>query len=191
MARTVTQVERVEGERSQAGGGPQLSAPVVERYYRLQPGDLGGLHAPPRAAIVRFASTQGIERPAPVLHFDGMAKPLVLDGANVAVIARIAGSALQRDWLRQRVMLAVVVEGNTPVIRLFAPDDPALSALRRKSVQVERVRVRNQFLRQLLRAALVFGALLAAAMAAVYVIENWAAILAAVLAAVDALRNAS
>jgi hypothetical protein len=191
MARTVTQGERVEGERSQTGGIPQFSAPVVERYYRLQPGDLGGLHARPRAATIRFVGTQGIERPAPVLHFEGMAKPLVLDGANVTAIVRIAGSALQRDWLRQRVMLGVVVEGNTHIIRLFALDDPALSALRRKSAQVERVRVRSQFLRQLLRAALVFGALLAAAAAAVYIIENWTAILAAVLAVVDALRNSS
>lgn len=192
MARTITQAERVEGERSLAVQAPaQMRAPVVDRRYRLLPADLGGLHARPRPATVRLVGTQGIECPAPVLHFAGMSKPLLLDAANVVAIARIAGSPLQRDWLQQKVVLAVVVEDGGPVIRLFAPSDPALSTLRRKSVQVERARVRSRYLRQFLRALLAFGGLITAAIAAVYLIENWPALLAVALAAIDALRSSS
>ncbi len=135
MPRTVTQSARVDGERTQAVTQPQ---PVVDRLYRLQPSDLGGVHARPRRATVRFVGTQGIERPALVLHFQGIAKPLVLDGPNVLAIASLAGSPLQRDWLGKEVVLAVVAEHNNLAVRLFAPADPALAGLRRKSVQVER-----------------------------------------------------
>lgn len=186
MARTVTQSERVEGEHSMAFTQP---LPVVDRLYRLQPADLGGLHARPRRATVRFVGTQGIERPAPVLHFQGVAKPLVLEGGNVLAMASLAGSPLQRDWLGKEVVLGVVVEDNIPSIRLFAPGDPALAGLRRKSVHAERARTRSLYLRQVIRAALVFLVLLAAAYAIVYVIDNWATLVAAVLAFVAALRS--
>jgi hypothetical protein len=140
---------------------------------------------------VRFVGAQGIERPSPVLHFEGVAKPLVLDGANVSAIARLAGSPLQRDWLGHEVVLAVLVEGQAPVIRLFAPGDPALAGLRRKSVQVEHAKARSQYMRQMLRAGIVFLGLIAAGYVAVYLIENWSALLAAALSVVDILRNNS
>ncbi len=114
MARTVTQSERVEGERSQAVMQPQ---PVVDRLYRLQPADLGGVNARPRRATVRFVGTQGIERPAPVLHFQGIAKPLILDAANVTAMAALAGSPLQRDWLGKDVVLAVVGQATNRTFR--------------------------------------------------------------------------
>jgi hypothetical protein len=186
MTRTVSQTERVEGERSRNADAAQ---PVVDRLYRLQPADLGGLHARPRDAIVRFVGTQGIERPSPVLHFEGIAKPLVLDRSNVAAITRIAGSPLQRDWVRRKLVLAVTIEGQAPVIRLFAPGDPALRDLQRKSMRVERAQARREYLRRALRAAVLFAGLLAAAFVAIYLVENWAALLAAALAAFDALRN--
>jgi hypothetical protein len=188
MARTVTQAERMEGERSQAA---DRSLPVVDRLYRLQPADLGGVHARPRPATVRFVSAQGIERPAPVIHFQGMAKPLVLDAANVSAMANLAGSPLQRDWLGLEVVLAVVVEGDTPRIRLLAPGDPALAGLHRKSVQAERTKALHLYTRQALRAAVLFLGLIAASYTAIYLIDNWAALLAALLSVVDALRNNS
>jgi hypothetical protein len=186
MARTVTQPERVEGERSQAVIQPQ---PIVDRLYRLQPADLGGVHAPPRSATVRFVGTQGIERPAPVLHFQGIAKPLVLDAANVTTMAALAGSPLQRDWLGKEVVLGVVVEDNMPVVRLFASGDPALAGLRRKSVQAERAKTRSLYLRKAMRAAVVFLVLIAATYGVVYVIDNWATLAAAILSFVNALRS--
>ena len=186
MARTVNQSERVEGERSQAVLQPQ---PVVDRLYRLQPADLGGIHARPLRATVRFVGTQGIELPAPVLHFQGIAKPLVLDAANVTAMAALAGSPLQRDWLGTDLVLAVVVESGTPAIRLFGPGDPALAGLQRKSVQVERAKTRSLYLRQAMRAAGVFLVLIAAAFGVVYVIDNWAVLTAAVLSFVAALRS--
>src|SRR5688572_23933069 len=137
MAHTATQAKRIDGERNQAADS---QVPVVDRLYRLQAADLGGVHSRPRSATVRFVGAQGIERPAPVLHFAGVAKPLVLDAANVAAIVRLAGSPLQRDWLGQEVVLAVVSEEETPVVRLFAPGDPALAGLRRRSVRAERTK---------------------------------------------------
>ena len=188
MARTETQAKRVDGERNQAAERP---LPVVDRMYRLQPADLGGVHSRPRTVIVRFVGAQGIERPTPVLHFQDVAKPLVLDGANVSAIARLASSPLQRDWLGQEVVLAVVVEGQAPVIRLFAPGDPALAPLRRKSVQAEHAKTLNLYMRQALRASLLFLGLIVVGYVALYLIEKWAALLAAVLSVVDALRNSS
>lgn len=189
MARTVNQSERIEGERSQAVLRPQ---PVVDRLYRLQPADLGGVHARPQRATVRFVGTQGIERPVPVLHFQGIAKPLVLEGANLTTMAILAGSPLQRDWLGKDVVLAVVADdaaGSPPAIRLFAPGDPALAGLRRKSVQVERARTRSLYFRQAMRAAAVFLVLLIAAIGVVYVIDNWAALAAAALSMINTLRG--
>ena len=189
MAGTVNQSERIEGERSQAVLRPQ---PVVDRLYRLQPADLGGVHARPQRATVRFVGTQGIERPAPVLHFQGIAKPLVLEGANLTAMALLAGSPLQRDWLGKDVVLAVVADdaaGSLPAIRLFAPGDPALAGLRRKSVQVERARTRSLYFRQALRAAVVFLVLLIVAFGVVYVIDNWAALTAAALSLINTLRG--
>jgi hypothetical protein len=72
---------------------------------------------------------------------------------------------------------------------VFAPDDPALTAIRRRSIRAERAQARSHYLRQALRAALVFGGLIAVAVLAFYLVENWTLILEAVLSAVDALRN--
>jgi hypothetical protein len=188
MARTETQSGRMEGEHRQA---VETRLPVVDRLYRLQPADLGGMHARPHSVVVRFVGSQGVERPVPVMHFEGVAKPLMLDAVNVAAIVRIAGSSLPRDWLRTEVVLAVVVEDGLPCIRLLAPGDPMLGALRRKSAAVERTRAFRLYLRQALRAALAFGSLAAILLLAVFLIENWAALLAMVLSAFAALRNAS
>jgi hypothetical protein len=176
----------MEGERSQAVEGRQ---PVVDRLYRLQPADLGGLHARPRDAVVRFVGMQGVEHPTPVLHFEGIAKPLLLDGPNIAAITRITGSPLPRDWLRKVVVLAVVDEGQGLIVRLYPPGAPVLAKLHRRSVQAERAQARRLYLRQALRAALLFAGLGAIAFLAIFLIENWAALLAVVLGAVDALRN--
>ncbi|MFN8464101.1 MAG: hypothetical protein U0X20_01060 [Caldilineaceae bacterium] len=186
MARTVNQSERVEGERSQAAVQTQ---PVVDRLYRLQPADLGGVNARPRRATVRFVGTQGIELPAPVLHFQGIAKPLVLDAVNVTSMAALAGSPLQRDWLGKDVVLGVVVEDNTPVVRLFAAGDPVVAGLQRKSVQAERARTRSLYFRKAMRAAVVFLVLIVAAYGVVLVINNWTTLIAAVLSFVNDLRS--
>jgi hypothetical protein len=189
MARTVTQVERVDGERSLS---LDKSISVVDRFYRLQPADLGEAIPRPRKVTVRSVGTQGIERPLPVLYFEGVAKPLVLDAPNVDAITHIAGSPLQHDWLGQTVVLAAVGQGNNMLaVRIFAPGDSALKALHRKSVRAEHARARSIYIRQATRAAFLFAGLIAAGIVAIFVIENWAMLLEAVLSAVDALRNSS
>jgi hypothetical protein len=176
----------VEGERQH---GATVSAQVVERYYRLQPSDLGGPDAPPRAATVRLVGVQGVEEPSPVLHLAGIAKPLLLDAANVAAIARIAASPLQRDWTGHAVALAVVREGGAPVIRLLAPGDPVVAELRRKSQAAARTRAAAVALQRALRYAVALLGISLLAGAAFYLFENWAMLLELGTTFLDGLLN--
>ena len=128
-------------------------------------------------------------QPQPMLHLAGLTKPLLLDAANVAALTRIAASPLQRDWVGREVTLAVVPEGSQLVIRLFAPDDPALGALRRKSRAAARARTTARWLRRLLRYALILLFLLALASAALYVYQNWAMLTELVTTLVNGLLS--
>jgi hypothetical protein len=186
MARTISQAERVEGERQH---GTVSAAAVVDRYYRLQPADLGGADAAPRPAVVRLVGAQGVEQPSPVLHLAGLVKPLLLDAANMAVLTRIAASPLQRDWVGREIVLAVVSEQGAPVIRLFAPGDPAVAELRRQSQRTARARVLALRLRQLLRYALVLLFLLLLAGAALYLFENWSTLLELATTLIEGFLN--
>lgn len=190
MSRTISQADRIEGER-QHRMGEQVS--VVDRLYRLQPADLGGTHAPPRTAVVRQVGAQGIEQPQTMLHLAGLTKPLLLDAANVAALTRITASPLQRDWVGREVALAVVPANSSPnaplTIRLFAPDDPYLDVLRRKSQTAARARATTALLRRLLRYASVLLALLVLAAAAFYVYQNWATLLELGTTLIDGMLN--
>ena len=194
MSRTISQAERIEGER-QHRLGEQPS--VVHRFYRLQPADLGGIDAPPRAATVRHVSAQGIEQPQPMLHLGGLTKPLLLDAANVAALTRITASPLQRDWVGREVVLAVVPsEGSaengpsTPLaIRLFAPDDPYLNLLRRKSQAAARARATAIFIRRALRYAFALLVLVVILAAALYLYQNWATLVELATTLIDGLLN--
>ena len=202
MSRTISQAERIEGER-QHRLGEQPS--VVHRFYRLQPADLGGIDAPPRPATVRHVSAQGIEQPQPMLHLAGLTKPLLLDAVNVAALTRIAASPLQRDWVGRDVVLAVVptesstesstesgTESSTAaplVIRLFAPDDPYLNVLRRKSQAAARARATAAFVRRGLRYASVLLVVLLLAAAALYLYQNWAMLVELATTLIDGLLN--
>jgi hypothetical protein len=182
MARTISQAERIEGERQHGTAAP---APVVDRYYRLQPSDLGGVDAPPRTVVVRLVGVQGFEEPLPLLHLTGLVKPLLLDAANVAAITRIAASPLQRDWAGREVVLAVVRENGAPVIRLFAPGDPAVADLRRRSQVAARTRALAARLRRALRYSLVLLGVTLVAAAALYLFENWATLLELAVTLID------
>ncbi len=188
MARTISQAQRVEGERGQAAATAQQS--VVDRQYRLQAADLGGLHSHPRLLTIRMVGMQGIEQPSPLLHFTGFAKPLRLDAANVAAVARIAGSPLQRDWAGKSVVLAVVAAEGAPVLHIFAPDDPALIALRRKSRQAERARLSRAYLRRAAQIVWMLLGLSAALLVAFSLFQNWALLLTAVQSLMESVRNA-
>jgi len=185
MAGTVSQADRIEGERQHG----MAIMPVVDRYYRLQPVDLGGLFAGPRIAVVRQVGAQGFEQPQPILHLTGIAKPLLLDESNVAALARIAGSPLQRDWVGREVAVAVVAEDGALAIRLFAPADPQVESLRRKSRAAARSRTTSLWLRQLLRYTLLVASLLLAGGAALYLLENWGMLLELGATLLDGLIN--
>jgi hypothetical protein len=173
MAGTVSQADRIEGERQH---GTAIT-PVVDRYYRLQPVDLGGLYGEPRIVVVRQVGAQGFEQPQPILHLAGIAKPLLMDVRNVAALAQIAASPLQRDWVGREVALVVVSEGGALAIRLFAPSDPTVERLRRKSQAAVRARTMTLWLRQLFRYTLLLLSLLVVGGVALYLVENWAMLL--------------
>lgn len=186
MAHTVSQARRVEGERQHGTAAP---AQVIDHYYRLQPRDLGGLHALPRPANVRLVGVQGVEEPLPVLHLAGIPKPLLLDATNMAALTRIAASPLQRDWVGREVVLAVVPENGAPVIRLFASGDPTVADLRRKSQSAARAQALAAGLRRTLRYTLLLLALVLLAATALYLFENWAMLLELVTTFLDGLIN--
>ena len=187
MARTVSQADRIEGERQHG----TAIAPVVDRYYRLQPVDLGAIYAEPRLAVVRQVGAQGFEQPQPILHLTGIAKPLLVDAHNAAALARICGSPLQRDWVGREVALAVVTEGNALAIRLFAPGDPQLESLRRKSRAAVRSRTTALWLRQALRYTMLVLSLLVVGFVALYLVENWSMLTELGTTLLDGLINPS
>lgn len=185
MARTVSQADRIEGERQHN----TAIAPVVDRYYRLQPVDLGGLYAEPRIAVVRHVGAQGFEQPQPILHLAGIGKPLLLDATNVAALAEITASPLQRDWIGCEVAIAVVTENGALAIRLYSPTNPELKSLRRRSRDAVRARTASLWLRKLTRYALLVLSLLLVGGVALYLFENWDMLMELGATLLDGLLN--
>lgn len=112
MTQANTQVERL---RAEALHRPVADPGVVTLRYRLQPADLP---EGKRSVVVRTVSAQGIETAAPVVHFEGIAKPLLMDATNVAAMTQQAGSPLYSEWVGVKVTLYVISEGDAERIRL-------------------------------------------------------------------------
>lgn len=69
---------------------------TVDYRYRLIAADLGGR---PRTVMVTRVSYQGVENLQPMLHFEGIAKPLALDATQRLVVSQIARSTAVSDWV--------------------------------------------------------------------------------------------
>ena len=151
-----SQIDRTNAERQRQS---VVEPGVVATRYRLQPADL-----PERQQfVVRVVVGQGVETFTPVLHFAGLAKPLVLDAANATAMAALAASPLFDDWVGCSVELRVVTEAGFAQIRLGpVAGQPARHAP--DSLPKGRT----------LRGALLLVVVLLLAIGVVYLVEHWA-----------------
>ena len=69
---------------------------TVDHRYRFIAADLGGRS---RTVMVTRVSYQGVENLQPMLHFEGIAKPLALDMTQRLVVSQIARSTAVSDWV--------------------------------------------------------------------------------------------
>ena len=100
-------------------------------------------------ATITNVTLQGLESLQPVLHFDDIAKPLVLGPEQCDELAYITGSAVLAEWIGTRLLLVANHERSPAVIELQAADEPQVS--RRPSVP----RARNPALSSRIRQTLV------------------------------------
>jgi hypothetical protein len=77
-------------------------SPIVDENYRIQAADLQGLA---RQVVIANVTYQGVEAMAPVLHFEGLSKRLVLAPEQVNQIVEITGTTLFRQWIGRAIIL--------------------------------------------------------------------------------------
>lgn len=159
MAYLFTQTTRVNAERN---ARPPARPDVVALRYRLQPADL-----PDRQqVVVRTVVGQGIETLSPVLHFGGLAKPLVLDAANATAMAAMTGSPLFGDWSGCQIELRVVKHNEVARILLGRVQPQAAGPTQAEPALLQ-TKWRN------LRSALLLVGILLLALTAVYLVDHW------------------
>ncbi len=94
-------------------------SPIVDNRYRLTPADLNGR---PRQVVVKAVTMEGVETMTPVLHFEGVARPLTLGLAQRTDMALIARSTLTTDWVGVSLVLRPVKAEGQDVIALQSID---------------------------------------------------------------------
>lgn len=75
---------------------------IVDAEYRLQPADVAGR---PCRLVITNVSYQGVEQLAPVLHFEGMTKRLVLSADCVRDLVNLSGTPIFSNWIGITVVL--------------------------------------------------------------------------------------
>ncbi len=75
--------------------------------YRLHPRDLDEQ----RTATIRRVTYEGVEALRPVLHFEGVAKPLVLSVEQGRALMRLTGESLCERWIGHEVTLSPAEDG--------------------------------------------------------------------------------
>ncbi|MBK8049773.1 MAG: hypothetical protein IPK16_23300 [Anaerolineales bacterium] len=164
MPRAASQSERLANEvRHRAPPAPD----IVGMRYRLQTTDLPEI---PLRTRVRAVSGQGVENVAPLLHFIGVAKPLVLGAANIAAMIRITGSPAYDDWIGCEVQIYRGQEGEEPVVRIASALEPVTPA--RAYLPAEPQTAQRSIRRRW--PALLLLLAVAIALIVVYLIDNWA-----------------
>jgi hypothetical protein len=78
------------------------TSPIVDANYRLHPIDLQGIA---RQVVIANISFQGVENMAPVLHFVGQTKRLVLSADQVRQMIDITGTSLFPQWIGVTIIL--------------------------------------------------------------------------------------
>ena len=91
------------------------TSPIVDQRYRLTPADLQG-----RSAVVTIMNVtlQGVEELHPVLHFDTIRKPLVLDPRQCDDVAHLTRSTIMQEWIGARLLLMPRLGDAGPTIEL-------------------------------------------------------------------------
>lgn len=135
---------------------------IIDRLYRLTPADLNGR---PRQVVIKGVTLEGVEFTHPLLHFEGVARPMALDLTQRTDMAVIARSTLLADWI-----------GISLVLRPIKTDGQEAIALQPIDVQETQAPIAWKPKRDAptssLRALFVMLALLLMAFAAVFIIEN-------------------
>jgi hypothetical protein len=93
---------------------------TIDTQYRLHPADLGGRA---RTVFVARITFDGVEELTPLVHFEGMARPLALDAQQRIQMAHIARSALLADWIGMALVLRPVRAEGEETIRLHGLED--------------------------------------------------------------------
>lgn len=94
---------------------------LVDERYRLTVDDLADR---PRRVRIANVTTQGLEELVPVLHFEGIAKRLVLTPAQSQQMIRVSGSTLFADWVGCSLVLQPRRVGSERQITIQPPDGP-------------------------------------------------------------------
>jgi hypothetical protein len=92
-------------------------SPIVDANYRILPEDLEGIA---RHVIVANVTYQGVEEMAPVLHFAGQTKRLVLSAEQVGQMIEITGTTLFPQWVGVAIILQPHVAQNGSSILIKA-----------------------------------------------------------------------
>lgn len=166
MSRTLSQAERVAAERSLQ---QYIEPNLAERQFRLQAADFADMPAGGHTLVVRAVGTQGVERLAPVLHFEGLAKPLVLDPVDVTAMARLTGSPLWSDWMGKAIPLHIAYEDGQRHVRIGHPTPAQRAAV---LADPERLAKARRAIWRRVRVALMIALLVVLAIVAVYLVEN-------------------
>ncbi len=136
---------------------------TIDIRYRLQPADLGGN---PRSVLVRAVTLQGVETLTPLVHFEGLARPLALDLNQRIQIAEIARSHLLVDWIGLPLVLRPERMKGLETIRLVGTAEQAGGAVPVTSTNWVKQRARRRRLTQVLVVLLL---LIAAYLAIAYI----------------------
>ena len=141
---------------------------VVDERYRLLPADLNGRA---RQVMIKAVTFEGVEQFTPLLHFEGVARPLALDPEQRIAMAQLARSTLTADWVGVALVLRPVRanEGDTiALLPLDATGGQRVSAAGGwASPGAAQPETRRSW-----RPLLLLLALLALAFAAAYLVEN-------------------
>lgn len=144
-----------------------LSA-VVDERYRLSVADLNGR---PRQVMIKAVTFEGVEQFTPLLHFEGVARPLALDPEQRIQMAGIARSTLTADWVGVALVMRPARGNEGETIALLPLDASGRNAPRALPPDSMADRVAQPAQRSL-RPLLILLALLALAFAAAYLVEN-------------------
>lgn len=101
---------------------------TIDTSYRLHPADLGGRA---RTVLVFRVTYEGVEELTPLVHFEGMARPLALDADQRIQMAHIARSMLLADWVGTALVLRPARDEGADTIRLHALEERIPAAARR------------------------------------------------------------